>query len=241
MIERLGALRVVVDTSPADWVLEQLAPWRLDGRWIRVRSMVPGGYEGYGRLLHPAGTLHADGTTFGPVRWADLAQRRGIELRADTTFRSIGWADPSGERVDDAGLVAGVHAEPADGDMESGELAVLATFLTDWTSTPDMVWCCVWEGYGWRELPRQFEGPPRVRLEHRDCLLCTGTMADVCSLPGGWAPTMWWPEDRAWCVRTDIDGCSTYLAASAACISALTSLTTLEGIPVDADDDFVGI
>jgi hypothetical protein len=66
-------------------------------------------------------------------------------------------------------------------------------------------------------------------------------MADVCSLPGGWAPTMWWPEDRAWCVRTDIDGCSTYLAASAACISALTSLTTLEGIPVDADDDFVGI
>jgi hypothetical protein len=51
---------------------------------------------------------------------------------------------------------------------------------------------------------------------------------------------MWWPEDRAWCVRTDVDGCSTLIAASSACLRALVSLDTLEVIPVGSDDDFVG-
>jgi hypothetical protein len=240
MIERLGSLRVVSDTSPADWVVARLAPWQLDGRWIRVRSMVPSGFDAYGRLLHPARSFDETRREYSSVRWAELARRRGIELRAETTFRSIGWADPSVDRVNPARLVAGLHCEPADGNTEPEELASLVGFLAEWTSTPDTIWCCVWEGYGWNELPRPGEGPPRVHLEHRDCLLCTGTIDDVTSLEGQ-APTMWWPEDRAWCVRTDVDGYCTLIAGSAACIEALVSLEAVEVIPVDADDDFVGI
>ena len=95
----------------------------------------------------------------------------------------------------------------------------------------------MWEGYGWPEFPRQFEPIARVQLEHRACLLGEGSLDAALTLPMDQAPTMWWPEDRAWCVRTDIDGYSTYLAASRECIEGLVALESVEVLRVDRSDE----
>lgn len=54
--------------------------------------------------------------------------------------------------------------------------------------------------------------------------------------PGGHLhPNLWWPDDRAWCVSTDIDMMTTYLGGSNEAISAILATPELEALPADAD------
>ena len=39
----------------------------------------------------------------------------------------------------------------------------------------------------------------------------------------GHSPNIWWPEDHAWCVATDIDLFDTYVGGSRECIKAILS------------------
>jgi hypothetical protein len=103
----------------------------------------------------------------------------------------------------------------------------LAYVLRQHTSTPGRCWFCLWEGYGyltgsvvvltsWRlEAGAPLPGPPvkripppklqksRVRLPYRDYLLFSGAVEQG----DGWqdGPNVWWPDDRAWCVASEID------------------------------------
>ena len=60
----------------------------------------------------------------------------------------------------------------------------------------------------------------------------------------GWgqAPNIWWPEDRAWCVATDIDSFDTYVGGSKPCIEQVLVHPDLEALPiaVDARIDYIG-
>ena len=49
------------------------------------------------------------------------------------------------------------------------------------------------------------------------------------------SPNIWWPEDRAWCVATDIDLCYTYIGGSRECIEAILSTPDLEALPATLD------
>ena len=48
-------------------------------------------------------------------------------------------------------------------------------------------------------------------------------------------PNLWWPEDRAWIVATEIDFMETYIGGSAECINQLLSGPDLEAFPVSLD------
>ena len=58
------------------------------------------------------------------------------------------------------------------------------------------------------------------------------------------SPSLWWPEDRAWCVATDVDLETSYLGASKAGVDALMDKAGVEVMRVaahqsvgeDADD-----
>lgn len=50
------------------------------------------------------------------------------------------------------------------------------------------------------------------------------------------APNMWWPQDRAWFVETDIDEDTTCVAGSKQAIDAVLSHPALEALPVGEDD-----
>jgi hypothetical protein len=122
--------------------------------------------------------------------------------------------------------------------MDRDDLARLTAVVADWTTTPLDVWFCVWEGYGWPELPASDEGPPRVRLPHRNHFLGRGDINDALALPHDHAPTLWWPMDRAWCVSTDVDGYSTYIATDRAGLEALHADQSLEVIPASIHDEY---
>jgi hypothetical protein len=49
-------------------------------------------------------------------------------------------------------------------------------------------------------------------------------------------PQIWWPDDRAWCVATEIDLDSTYVGGSRAFIERLMGEPELEVMPAVLDD-----
>jgi hypothetical protein len=120
------------------------------------------------------------------------------------------------------------------------ECAAVAAVLARNTATPDDCWFCVWEGYGWPELTRLGEHPARVALEHRRCLLFRGGVRAASAFrTENWfqSPTLWWPEDRAWCVASELDIYSTYVAASTTAVRALIDAPALEVLECSADQD----
>ena len=51
----------------------------------------------------------------------------------------------------------------------------------------------------------------------------------------GYSPNIWWPEDRAWCVATDIDLFDTYLGGGMECVQAVLGNPELEALPTTID------
>jgi hypothetical protein len=108
------------------------------------------------------------------------------------------------------------------------------------TATPDQCWFCVWEGYGWPALNRLREHPSRAALEHRNCFLFRGAVSAAGAFRSEvWfqSPTLWWPEDRAWCVASELDIYSTYVAASTTAVRALIDHAALEVLECTSDQD----
>jgi hypothetical protein len=56
----------------------------------------------------------------------------------------------------------------------------------------------------------------------------------------GWsqAPNLWWPDDRSWCVATEVDGYSTYVGGSAGCVEAIQDDQRLEALPSSTSFQF---
>lgn len=50
------------------------------------------------------------------------------------------------------------------------------------------------------------------------------------------SPNLWWPADRRWCVGTDIDLSSSYVAGSEPVVRALLDHDRLEAMPVESSD-----
>jgi hypothetical protein len=84
--------------------------------------------------------------------------------------------------------------------------------------------------------------PPTFRLPARGFYLFHGSLQAALhsysvSLYPFWTPAnLWWPDDRAWCVATEIDFAWTYVGASAPCIQAVLADPGIEALPVDIDD-----
>jgi hypothetical protein len=78
----------------------------------------------------------------------------------------------------------------------------------------------------WREH-RLLSGPLEAALE-------MGSLVNGVFFP--YSPSLIWPDDHAWCVATDVDLRSTYIAASPALADELLSDDRLEARPVPPDD-----
>lgn len=234
--------RPLLDVSPGRWLQERLWTWGSSSnrKGLAVGCLVPEGFEGYARVLHPAWRQTEAG--FQPVRWSEIASRTGRSVHPLMQFHRIanlpafpGWRFP------DWGMV------PSEGKLPVAEGDRLIAILRVHTATPDRCYLGLWEGYGVPEL-NAFDGLPRLMLPHRAYYLFSGPIDAVTSLSVGdfqHPPNLWWPEDRAWCVATEIDLSETYLAASAACVKQVVIDPGLEAyeVPlegrVDVDGDVV--
>ena len=236
----------------AAWIEDRLAPFREH----IVTSVVPGGFDAYARLLHPA--ARRDTATGPAVRWREVAAWTGAPLRPDAEFHSVALPPnrPAGEPPW-AGL-------PLQGSLDAGDAETLEEILRSETSTPNHCWFCLWDGWGWEraqpftatrtprgaipDTPRDPVIPvavwrgPRVRLPNRNYLLYTGSVDDAIPAlgsgghPFGQGANLWWPADRAWCVATEIDLPWTYVSGTDSLIERLLRDGRLEALPASAED-----
>jgi hypothetical protein len=221
----------------ADWIVQRLHPFASD-----VGSLVPEGFAAYVRILHPARA--ADGSK---VRWADLVRGAGAVLDPATLVESLGL---------DGG--AGGVQPPRTGTLEPDELEALTGILGAHTGRRDSCWFALWEGYGWVQGPPAVaelirsghrRGPSRlpaappagahVDIPGRSFLLYRGpieTAAAYCREPTSQSPNLWWPEDRAWCVASEIDLHSTYVGGPQAMADQVLRDERLEALPAEISD-----
>jgi hypothetical protein len=211
------------EVGAADWILDRLHPFAQD-----VGSFVPEGFEAYARVLHPA--RPAGGGDGGKLRWVDLARESGAQLGAGTRFEDL---------AADAAI-----QEPLVGSLEGDELDALVELLGVATGTPESCWFGIWEGYGWMQgqaalgIPAPRPGP-RVDVPERPLVLYRGSIAAAAAfsrVPPSQSPNLWWPQDRAWCVASEIDHHSSYVGGDRSVIDRVLGDPRLEALPVDPAD-----
>jgi len=138
----------------------------------------------------------------------------------------------------------------------------LIDVLVRHTSASEMLWLAVWNGFGglygstgtasvsaiWtgpgdpppvtprprRQAPRRHRHDPLIRHENRDFLLYRGRPEVV----PGWldGPNLWWPDDRSWCVATEIDLPWTYVGGAEAVIEDILDDPRLAAAPMSLDE-----
>ena len=152
------------DVYEAEWYGAALA-----GFGGRVECVIPQGYEAYARILHPA-----SGDRGAPVRWAEVAESCGRVLHPLAQFHAI-----AGRWVDDPRSGAGWPGENSEeGTLDAEQLRVLCDLIAGHTTTPDVCWLTVWEGYG--QLPDSWwRSAPRVRQPNRLYYLFQRPLRDV--------------------------------------------------------------
>ncbi|MGH2730700.1 MAG: hypothetical protein ACRDJI_08845 [Actinomycetota bacterium] len=219
-------LELMGDLAAARWVEASLAP----RPWASVGNLVPDNFEAYARILHPAHRgKHA---TEGPVSWATVAEETGRVLHPLAQFARIAnlgddWnAQPSWGR------------RPFEGSLPEEVVGPLAEAARSYTNTRERCWFCVWEGFGQLNYMEGYEDAPRVTIPGRKYLLFRGALDVVRSFPheldGG--PQIWWPDDRAWCVATEIDLDSTYVGGGRDFVDRLIGDPGLEVMPAALND-----
>lgn len=77
---------------------------------------------------------------------------------------------------------------------------------------------------------------PTFQVPGRGYHLLRGSLSDIGRFYGRERnpPSVWWPEDRAWCVGGDVDLMTTYLGGTRAAIEAVTADPELEALPISA-------
>ncbi len=145
-------------------------------------------------------------------------------------------------------------SHPQFGSIPESECRTLVEVLRGFTSTAGNCFFCLWDGYRYVYLsagcsnegsrsfdPRIYKADSRVRAPGRDYLLFRGPLDKIMAFLAGdepfWgnSPNIWWPEDRAWCVATDIDLFDTYIGGSQECIEAVLSNPDLEVLRTTLD------
>lgn len=213
-----------------------------------VGVIIPEGFAAYCRVLHPASRT-VDGTTVS-VPWAEVARWTGGTMHPLVQFPHLSKARGNPE-------MPPWDEDPPEGTLPQGTLAALVEDLRQYTRTPDHCWFAVWDGRGSLyttvplvpsgsapvalpgSLPREVRDGPRLHTPLRDYVLYTGSIEAAAALgtaPGGEGPNLWWPEDRAWCVSTEIDLPWTFVGGSEALVEELCRDGRLEAFPVKITD-----
>lgn len=211
------------DTTAARWLEDSVGRRPFNS----VGHLVPDVFEAYARVLHPA----LSGLYDEPVRWSEIAAKTGRVAHPLMQFERIAVLP------DDPNAQPRWGARPRAGH---GPLTQLAAALRPFTADPASCWIALWEGFGGLGMVEELDDAPKVTIPHRAYYLFRGPLEAVPAFASAgmpWeAPNLWWPDDRSWCVATDIDLDSTYVGGTRACIDALMSDPALEVFPSRIED-----
>jgi hypothetical protein len=246
-------LEYVDDLTPAKWIAERLHPFAQD-----AGAIIPPGFDAYARVFHPATRLV--GNVVVPVRWREIADANLRAYHPEMQFGALVAVvgGPTAPRSQ-----PGLFDDwPRTGTLRLDDARALVDILAHHTMTPGRCWFAAWEGFGsledgsmtvhtrgggtaerltpdfYREKPKQH---PRLQLPGRGYYLAKGPVTAALETVYGMkssyqSASLWWPDDRAWCVATEIDFDWTYVGSSNACIAAVLSSPDLEALPAQLSD-----
>ncbi len=210
------ALRPEPDVAQAAWFATSKAPW------TQLCSLGPGGFEKYGRLLHPLpeGADEDDPDELvnveGHLDESHLKRLLALLARHTNTAGDcfFGLWDGFGD----------LYGSPAVGFLHTGA-----------GKGPDVP----------PAFPAEFLNGPRVEIPNRSYLLFRGPLGEA----GRWgaadlapghprsinSPNLMWPFDRAWFVASEIDVPWTGVAGSGDLLEELTADPLLDTELVDPE------
>jgi hypothetical protein len=235
----------------ADWIASRLHPFNA----YDVGSVVPTGFATYARILHPAFTRDRE------VRWSEVAEWSGRVIHPEVQFHALVPA-PSEIEFGTEPFVF----PPRNGVLPEAQVRALTGMLSRFTTTADRCWFCLWDGYGdlgagtsvqafytgswagrwarWRashlRLSIRNPKPRRVSMKRvtpnpqRSYFLFSGSLDEAAGWQDG--PALWWPDNRAWCVASEIDLPYTYVAGPKELIAEILENRALEVVPSGVDD-----
>jgi hypothetical protein len=226
MIEDVA--HVPASADGARWVSEGII-----GFAESVLSLVPGGFEAYARIFHPA----VPGGFFEnlrpgqiPITWGEVAALTGT-----TAHRAMQWPSLIGTYRSENSFP---DVEPGTGSLPLPVAEVLVEILKVHTNASQHCCFASWEGYG--ALSDFIRTGPKFELPNRRYHLLSGPieslLESVKDPPIYWSSNLWWPEDQAWCVATEVDLQSTYIGCDRSCIIRLLEDDRLEVYEVEPSD-----
>jgi hypothetical protein len=254
-----GRIHSSSEIAAADWVRERIDSFEA---WT-VGSIVPLGFEAYLRIFHPVegapGDLArwseaaaASGRVMHPhAEFEHLARPSdpGDHLETDEPTR--------GELLPDLVGALSVVLAP---HTRTPERCWFCIWEGGWVHGPGGINVAIgasareraeaqrqWESAWGRSFPAEALSQPRVRLPGRNYVLLEGPLDSVPEIGEllTWegrlhfephSPNLWWPDDRTWCVATDIDLDSTYVGGSAALVRDVLRDELFEAFEVNASD-----
>ncbi len=187
------------DIRPSMWLRDALV-----GFASSVVSIVPAGYVGYARLLHPA--YRRSNSHSQKVGWHDIASLGGIVVDKESQWERIAELLPP--------AIRNSYEPPLEGTLDQETYRELISLLKGHTDTPSMCWYGVWNGYEY--IQPEYKRAPLFQLPGRSYHLLQGTLSALsfCKGPFFQSANLFWPDDRRWCVASEVDFRSTYIAAA---------------------------
>jgi hypothetical protein len=245
-------LEYVDDLTPAQWIAERLHPFAQD-----AGAIIPPGFEAYARIFHPA--TRQVGQRELPVTWREIADANlrvhHPEMQFGSLVALVGTPTRPFAQQPQPGLF---DRWPMVGSLPLELARVLVGVLRDHTTTSDPCWFAAWEGWGdpvfmtrvGSTEPAEpppgsvIERPRRQRtfkLPGRGYYIAKGPLAAALDTVYGvvasyQSASIWWPDDRAWCVATEVDFDWTYVGGSKECIAAILGSPDLEALPARIQD-----
>lgn len=252
-------LEPVEDLRQADWVREALKDWPR-GREFLVRDLVPPIFEAYARILHRA--HRPEDRRYPTGRWAERAEQLGRTLGPETSWYELtgtnfadgpardAWVPNEGNSSEEEVMsLAALLSDHTTTPLECwyamwsgwGDLSGVSGTMYRTLGGPVVELMIRWKS--WLESTRARREAARLKTfplldGGRSYLLFEGAVDDASRFDLGYrfqSPALWWPEDRAWFVHTEIDALSTYLGGSQALIDLLVGEQVLESFEAYED------
>ena len=186
----------------------------------------------------------SDGVQWRAVTWHEVAGATGAVAHPGMQWTAICGVDDA-TRDEERSLPW--ERAPHRDSLPRRTVDVLTQILARFTDTADRCWCAVWEGYADMIGLKYDASLPRVVAGGRTLIVGHGPVRAVpqasfndgfgagSDIEGYRDPSLWWPQDHAWCVSTDVDMDSTLIGASSDCAARLLGDSHLEALPARAD------
>lgn len=221
---RLTELKPAPNPTESQWLPDRIErPWARGDQTNYVASVIPRGFADYVRIFHPP--------------YDTLAKREASWTEVAGCYHRKAHGQMQWHAISKSGLEQPKYIEPDKGHLSEAQARALVRILMGYTETPDMCHFAVWDGWGM--LGEQWPEAARLHLPGRSYILLDGPIE---AAQGSMTPnfpqsaSLWWPQDRAWCVATEIDMMWTYVGGTEFCIRAILADNSLEAYGANPDD-----